>query len=246
MRIKRIRVTYVVSLLAIIGISLLCAHRYSQGAAAKKDLNPADVKIINNSPGFEVVGIEKTSPTLWQVKFKNSYDKTITAFQASSGDNNTFYEEMIVESDRCISCILPGATYIRLFPPIKTLTIFAVIFENGSGDGDSAKVKEVIDIREGKAKAMRDFISRVQRVTISSVPSPEALRDFKREFLTSAAIDDTTSADERYGFESGRTELLAEIQRIQKEGLGDIKTKLRKYAEDLHQFSQRLSKPSKQ
>ena len=247
MRIKKIRVNYVVSLLAIIGIALLGAQRSSQSAASKKELKAADVRITNKTKGFEVVGIKEAGPNFWQVTFKNSYDKTITAFQASSG-NTILYEELIVESNRCISGILPGATYVRLFPAIRSLTVFAVVFEDGTGEGHPLMIKEVVEIRAGKAKAMRDFVSRVRKVVDSNDhPLTETLKNLRREFADSSTMDETISSDERYGFESGRTELLDEIQRIEKEGPDDIKTKLRKYAEDLQQFSQRLGgKPSKQ
>jgi hypothetical protein len=243
MSIKKLRVNYIVILIAIIGIALLGAQHSSQSAASKKELEPADVEILNKTRGFEVTVIEKVGGKLWQITFKNSYDKTITAFQASFGDT-TLYEELIVESNKCIGCILPGATYVRFFPAIRNLTIFAVVFEDGTGEGDPSMMKEVIDIREGKAKAMREFVSRVQKVMVDSSPLTEELDNLKREFADSSTIDDTISSDERYGFESGRTELLEELNGLKKEGAAknDTKIRLRSYAEDLQRFSQRLGK----
>jgi hypothetical protein len=215
---KRFNLHFFIAAFVSIGMVCLVIYNPSQNASSQeKEFKLEDVRLFSKMEKFGVVDLEKSGDRLIQIKFKNQYDKAITAYQVSFGKVRTT-EELIYDQK---SFILPGATYTTIYPiqnlmAENVISILAVIFEDGTADGDVDFIREVREIRMGKSIVLNRFLAKLQSVLDpSSTPVTGALDDLESQVANFSGDSDTNlSANIRYGIKVGRTDLLQQVRQL--------------------------------
>jgi hypothetical protein len=106
------------------------------------------LKVNNKAGRLEVVSVERKGQSI-RLQFKNNYSKTINAYVLSPGGYQVIYE--LEDKD----FIPPGGTHERSINVQRgqiedRINIMAVVFDDKTGDGDSAAIKEIKDLRLGR------------------------------------------------------------------------------------------------
>ena len=118
------------------------------------------LKLSNSTSGFEAVTVETNSGRV-RLTLKNNYNKTITAYAISTGDNTHSLHELGFEG-----LLTPGSTLnhdVRL-PSEVNITVLAVVFEDRTSDGDATAAKEINDYRLGKKTQYERIVPLLNKV----------------------------------------------------------------------------------
>jgi len=129
-----------------------------------------DIKISNRTSSFTPVEIKKISADLFAVTYRNDYAKNITGFEVSIGGMRIQTELTLGGDER--EFILPGRTFQETYAPQEGLErigvqILAVVFDNGTGDGDTKYVKEITDYRMGMTTERQRLLKLLDQVLAS-------------------------------------------------------------------------------
>lgn len=152
--------------LAILGVSAYFADKASsQGGAPLRSstgINSQDrpPKLSNRTSGFEAVKVETNNGRV-RLTLKNNYNKTITAYAISTGDNTHSLHELPFED-----LLTPGSTRnqdVRL-PSEGNIIVLAVVFDDRSNDGDATAAKEINDYRFGKKTQYERIVPLLNKV----------------------------------------------------------------------------------
>jgi|GEM_PF-3611306 len=148
--------------LAVLAVSLVLIVTQSQRIEGKSDSinnelslslehKQDGIKLLNRT-SFRIIKSEITDNKL-NLLFKNTYDKSINAFYLTIGNNHTYNLELALSES--VSEIPPGDIYTFRIPVEKELhteglTVRAVMFTNGTGDGEKNYIQEMKDVRYGR------------------------------------------------------------------------------------------------
>ena len=223
-------------------ITLLSTGSSSRNISPQQTLRLEDIKRENKTRALEVTKLEIT-PTfgdhLAQVTFTNTYDKAITAFVVTTGiytphSKSTITEDFAANEN---AYIRPGKSYTNFFSVGEMreagITILAVMFEDGTGEGDADEVREIIETRTGKAKVYNYFLPKIREMLDSADDNQKQegleslkaqIRDFPRDNNGKAYIES--------GISDGKLELLSQIRDYEfrpKTSLRDVLNILEKY-----------------
>lgn len=160
--VKKVRSRHYLILIAVCATLAISGLRF--GLSNANVPSQSKVRIQNRSPKFVVQHID-IHQSSFSVVLRNDYDKTITAFSVGSATNHTRTE--LIGTDQTIS---PGAIKVKDydFPPSGpqeySTTIQAVIFEDGTSEGDPQIIKEFRDNRMGEKAQLSRIIPLLQRV----------------------------------------------------------------------------------
>jgi hypothetical protein len=125
--------------------------------------------VVNRTRLFEVVRVDRDRQQL-HLKLKNSYHKTITAYEISIGQDFTITEEFVF-AEVSEPGIKPQAVFSRSYPlpstiqnqPSFNLTIKAIVLDDGSGDGDEWALKDIKAKRLGEEIQLRRAVEMLGR-----------------------------------------------------------------------------------
>lgn len=125
--------------------------------------------VINRTRSFEVIKASIDDNQL-HLKLKNNYDKTITGFEISIGQEFTITEEFIFAEVSDLG-IKPQAIYSKSYPlpsskgqkPSFDITIKTVVLDDGSGDGDILAFEDIKAKRLGEEIQLRRTIETLDR-----------------------------------------------------------------------------------
>lgn len=151
--------------LIIVGLSAYFADQASsQGPplklSSRTDSQGPPLKLSNRTSGFEAVKVESNGERV-RLTLKNNYNKTITAYAISTGDNRLSLHEFGFED-----LLTPGSTRnhdVRL-PSEGNITVLAVVFEDRTSDGDARAAKEINDYRLGKKTQYNRIVPLLNKV----------------------------------------------------------------------------------
>jgi len=121
------------------------------------------LRLSNRTNAFEVVKVEINSGRV-RLTLKNNYNKTITAYAISAGNNSHSLHELASEN-----LLTPGNTRdqdLRL-PAGRNegdITVLAVVFEDRTSDGDATAAKEINDYILGKSTQYDRIIPLLEKV----------------------------------------------------------------------------------
>ena len=123
-------------------------------AQSKRVDSKREVKFINLTKSFRVAGSKITGDDL-NLVLQNNYDKSINGFYVREGaaEATTTNVELIYSDNR--TEIAPGETFELLLGAreriyTEGITISAVMFTDGSSDGDPEIIQGIIDVRQGE------------------------------------------------------------------------------------------------
>jgi hypothetical protein len=143
----------------------------------KESIKIEDLKLTNQTSSFTVVGMEKTQHGDIRISLRNDYAKRITAYEISIGSTTTLLDTALSTHDESIA---PGVVKedilsIDIDPDLQArgIVIHAVVFDDGTSDGNPDSIKEIEDYRLGE-KMQLDHTLRLLDAALN-VPDEEVL-----------------------------------------------------------------------
>jgi hypothetical protein len=126
-----------------------------------------DLRIVNDTSAFTVADIKKISDNLFEITYRNDYSKRITGFEVSVGGMRV-QTELILGGDET-QFILPGKSFKETYPAQegveeRGLRILAVVFDDGTGEGDITYIKEITDYRIGMRAEHQRVLTKLGKV----------------------------------------------------------------------------------
>jgi hypothetical protein len=234
-----------VVLVLLIGISALSGNRSTR----QQNL---PLQIVNQTQGFSVIKAEPRSNE-FSITLKNNSAKTITAYTISPSKNYKIVEEFVF-AETVDYGIGSNALYSKTYPTINSLQpesieIKALIFEDGTAEGDAREVREIVDSRLGQHIQMRRAVKELEKFLANgSSDASELKRDLDNALNSS---DDNTlsilaelrpsraitkqplSNDLRGGLIDGRHSVLTRVSEAESDGSNNSFLELKKTYERL-------------
>jgi hypothetical protein len=112
----------------------------------------SEIKVYNKTSVIEVIN-SKINDSQFEIAIKNNATKPINSIFLTDNEEHTYYMEMVyadiqnkIESQETFILKLPTKKDIL----INSITIQAVLFENGNGDGTASYITEMKDTRKGE------------------------------------------------------------------------------------------------
>jgi hypothetical protein len=195
----------------------------------KRSFNVEDIRVTNRTSGFEIAGLEKTPERNIRIRLRNGYKKKITAYQISLGSTTTLVETMLNNLEAGVD---PGEVVdlveaINVDPDLSTkgLTIRAVVFDDGTGDGEPESIKEIDDYRQGEMIQMKQTANRLmESAEASDSEIISALDEVSKTSLSSMNGSRILSPSVRFGAEDTRKRIALLAGKITKQPDGNIKS----------------------
>ena len=144
----RLTILYISSavLVFVIGISAVSSNR-------SKTQQNTPLQIINHTQGLSILKAERGSNE-FSITLRNNSGKTITAFSISPSKGFTITEEFVLAEISDIG-IKPTALFSKTYPSLTSnqlhsIEIKALIFDDGTAEGDTRAVRQIEDSRLGQ------------------------------------------------------------------------------------------------
>lgn len=190
-----------------------------------------DVLIVSKTVAVTVLWAEKTmlgTAPILAVKLQNTSGKAIKAFTISSGKTWVTQSYFMIEES-----FAPG-TIVNQFIPLSSdasqdykitfgngreISVSAVFFADGTGDGDSHYVRMLADQRAGIRDQANRILPHLRQLSSKSVLDPDqALTTCEAEILRLPTKQDRqASGDYETGLEDAQRELLNRLNEIKEE-----------------------------
>ena len=218
-----------VVVLLLLAISVLRGNR-SPG-------QPVPLLVMNRTQAFSVLKAERGADD-FSITLKNNSRKTITAFSLSPSKGYTILEEFVFAETSDIG-IAPDAMFAKSYPTLlssqpESIEIKALVFDDGSSEGDTSAVREIGDSRLGEQIQIRRAVRELQIfLETSSADVSELKRNVSKtlnfsddetlNILTElkparAATKQPLSADLRTGLSNGRQSVLRRLAEAETSG----------------------------
>ena len=176
------------------------AKLIEKSESLRKSFRVEDLKITNKTQHFHIVSIEKTSNNDIRISLRNDYDKKIIGYALSMGSNVTIGDYIFSERDESIS---PGNIEedyqgIGIDPELnaKGIVILAVMFEDGTSDGDPVHIQEIAQHRLGGKMQMEQVLSMLEKV--KTLPKDKMTAELNRIKAELKPVEDKDSTFPRY------------------------------------------------
>jgi hypothetical protein len=229
----------------LIGISALSGNR----STTQQD---PPLQIVNRTQAFSVIKAEPRSSE-FSITLKNNSAKTITAYSISTSKNYKIMEEFVF-AETVDYGIGSNALYSKTYPTInsiqpESIEIKALIFDDGTAEGDAREVREIVDSRLGHQIQMRRAVKELEKFVANGSRDASELKRDLYNALTSSD-DDTLSIlaelrpsraitkqplsdDLRGGLIDGRHSVLTRLSEVEADGSNDGFLELKKTYERL-------------
>ena len=229
----------VIAIVLLIGISALSGnHRTMQ--------QNAPIQIVNRTQAFSVVKAERGLDE-FSITLRNKSAKTITAFSISPAKEFKIIQEFVL-ADSEIG-IEPNALFSKSYANFnytqpQSIEIKALIFDDGTAEGDPREVREMEDSRLGEQIQMRRAVKELEKFLAKG---PGDVSEFKRNVdnALNSSDDDTLSIlaelkpsrtntkeplsdDLRRGLNNGRQNVLRRLAEAETDGSNDSLLALKK------------------
>jgi hypothetical protein len=159
---------------------------------------PDNIKLRNKTSGYEVLDARMEGTRLI-VSFRNNYPQRITATVLSFGPTSKVTGDWALAEDT--DGIAAGAKHEEKFyfspaNPLSTLTVEAVVLEDGTGDGDPLAYQDIMEMRVGYAIQFKRAL-KLLRSPSKSVDAPEdQVGRLKLDLATVLAAPETETVAE--------------------------------------------------
>jgi hypothetical protein len=212
-----------VVIVLLVGIAALSDNR------SGTPQNPS-LQILNRTRAFSVIKAE-SGPNEFSITLKNNSTKAVTAFSISLGNGFSIVEEFVFAEVSNIG-IGPGALFSKSYSTLtsiqpQAIEIKALIFDDGTAEGDTFAVRQIEDSRLGQQIQMRRAVKELQTFLAKG---PGDVSEFKTNLSNAlnSSDDDTLnvlaelkpshritkqslSADLREGLDNGRQNVLRRL-----------------------------------
>lgn len=207
----------------------------------------APLQITNRTEALSVIKAERGSNE-FSITLRNNSAKTITAFTISPSKGFTITEEFVLAeiSDAGIG---PNALFSKTYGPVasiqtQSIEIKALIFDDGSAEGEIRAVRQIEDSRLGQQIQIRRAVTQLEKFLAKGAAD---VSEFKRNLdnALNSSDDDTLkiltelkplratakhplSADLREGLNNGRQNVLRRLSEAEANGTNDSFLELKK------------------
>lgn len=229
-----------VVLVSLIGISALSGNR-------SKTPQSAPPKIVNRTKALSVVKAEQGFNEL-SITLKNNSAKRVTAFSISPSQGFTIIEEFVLAEISDIG-VAPNALFAKSYPTLlstqpRSIEIKALIFDDGTAEGDAVAVRQIEDSRLGQQIQIQRAVKELKKFLANG---SRDISDFKKNLnsVLNSSDDDTLniltelkpsrattkqpiSADLREGLDNGRQSVLRRLAEAETNGADDSFLELKK------------------
>lgn len=214
--------TIVFSIVSIIAYQSNSSASLSQTKTKQDEFGKEEVKFFYKTNSFQVINTEIIDDNL-QITLKNNYNKSINGFYLTvgnlSGDNSSFDVELLYSDVR--EEILPNETFVlpvglgkKLYT--EGLTLRAVIFTDGTGDGEPDLIQEKQDVRQGEKFQLNEGIKLLKEFRISQSKNfSSKLESLKLNASSLPTKDTTKSLAYNSGLSSGKETLMYYLNKKQ-------------------------------
>ncbi len=223
-----------VVLVLLIGISALSGNR----STSQQNL---PLQIVNRTQGFSVIKAEGGSNE-FSITLKNNSAKTITAFSISPSKGYTITEEFVFAETADIG-IGSNALFSKSYPTMnsmqsESIEIKALVFADGTAEGDAREVRQIVDSRLGEQIQMRRAVKELEKFLAKGYrdaselkrnldnalnSSDEATLSILAELRPSRAISKQPLSEElRIGLSNGRHSVLTRLSEAEAESDGSL------------------------
>lgn len=214
----------IVSVLA--GITSLIVYRFGLTDSfaqinTKQNEIKKEVKFFNKTKSFEIINSKITGKEM-ELILKNSYGKSINGFYiiVGSGKEGSVYNVELLYSETRNE-IPPDETFTltmgleeRLYT--EGATISAVLFTDGTGDGEAETIQEMQDIRQGEKFQLSKGLELLKNTTTSqSADLASALENLKIKLSLFETSDKTKSPAYNSGLYTGKGRLIRNFDDLQ-------------------------------
>lgn len=215
-----------------------------KSSPAQDSKSPNKIKVSNKTASLQIVRVEVVGEKI-NLLLKNNYSKSINSFYLSSGTSQ--YHAELIYSD-IQNEILPNEQYSFSLPvDEKTssteVTLRAVLFVDGTDDGEDSSIKEMKGKRFGEKT---QFIQGLEWLQQAKEASPSKVvsevTNLKLKVSSLPDKDDKKSSAVNSGLHFGKQRLLRYIQEILISNKPSATSQLPK---DVFESNSRLS-PSKE
>lgn len=196
-----------------------------------------EIKVFNQTSTFEVTKSEIVGEEL-HLSLKNITNKGINAFQLlvgpKKGDSLGTYVEFTYSDIK--DEISPNEVFVHREPLVKVLyrdgvTLQAVFFTDGTGDGETDVVREVNEVRQGTRIQLLKVLELIKETL--SVPQNEfssRVTALRAKISDLPISDKTKSSQFNSGLSNVKGNVLLELKNIQnnKESLIAVEAKLKR------------------
>lgn len=177
-----------------------------------------EIKFFNKTKAFQIVGSDVSGTDL-NLVLQNNYDKSINSFYVREGSaESTITNVEFIYSDNRTE-IAPGETYALLLGAderiyTEGITVSAVMFTDGSSDGDSEIIRGIIDVRQGERTQMEKGLTLFRESAEKDVGSRMAY--LKRQISNLQTEEKGRSVDFNAGLFNGKESLKMYLKNIEK------------------------------
>lgn len=200
---KKVWKSYLVILLGLCMVVVLSSLKIgSSNASGRRQTATiqSGIPVRSFARDAKVVGVEVQESDVL-LTLSNGYHKTITAFVVSS--NGVISTTDMIDTDQIVP---PGGTVSGSYAlpksssPQDALAVRAVMFEDGTADGDATIIRKVLDTRAGQ----REQVTRIIPLLQAAVNGPVAdLREQWRTIKSQFAALPDEEKGQSFAFNAG-------------------------------------------
>jgi hypothetical protein len=184
----------------------------------------SEIRLENRTQGLIIIGLEKDiEHNHVRLFLRNDYKKAITGYKLSIGGVFQYRELMTRGYESINSTFIQGSTrqeYLAFQPGIETsgIKVLALIFDDGTTDGDPQYVREIRHYRLGmkmRREQSLNLLKEMQDLPFDEAPA--ALASIIESQIPSISAQDGEELplEMKFGFEDEKKRFLREIQYIQ-------------------------------
>lgn len=178
-----------------------------------------EIKFINKTKAFQIVGNDISGSDL-NLVLQNNYDKSVNGFYVREGaaEATTTNVELIYSDHR--TEIAPGETFELMLGAreriyTEGITISAVMFTDGSSDGDLEIIQGIIDVRQGERIQMEKGLKMFRESAANDFEPRMAY--LKRQISDLPTEENGRSVDFNAGLFYGKESLKIYLKNIEKQ-----------------------------
>lgn len=243
-----------ITLLALLAGAFLITYQINPTTSAQvktiqMEIGKEKVKFFNRTNSFQILS-NKIVDDRMQLLLKNNYGKSVNGFYATVGSEkeNISYNIELSYSD--VRDEIPPQEYFTLYASLdkqlftEGLTIHAVLFSDGTGDGEEDTIQEMRDIRQGEKFQLTKGLELIR--DFWELPPNEfspRLNDLKFNILSLTTNNKNKSSAYNSGLNYGKERLTLYFDEIQKDKNVDVFTTKQKFSKLQSKLEVLVSKP---
>jgi hypothetical protein len=227
---KHHKVGFLILTLGIIACAVLLSLRILDARGSSKSQQTI-IQVNNKTYAIEVLD-SRVENGNFKITLKNRSNRNITSYEVSLGGGKSAQTELLYTNE----VIAPGQVFSDDYPVDDTLIrdgfgIVAVIFEDGTGNGDARVIRQISDIRYGEKLQYQRSLPLLERAaSVSDNSLPETLDQLPLQISSPENQDSNLSPYVKSGIQNAKNHLIQELQTVKevarRQGNSKAKSKL--------------------